>query len=64
MFTPKLLALPAPPCAASMMPPPAPVMTIQPSRVMPLANARACSYSGACGPVRAEPKIETLRMRR
>jgi hypothetical protein len=64
MLTPKLRERPAPPCAASMIPPPPPVMAIHPRRVMRLAKARACSYSGAPASVRAEPKMDTLRIRR
>ena len=61
MLTPKEASRPAPPWAAAMMPPPAPVITIQPAYTMRAAKVRACSQSGLPGWVRALPKIATLR---
>jgi hypothetical protein len=61
MLTPNDASRPAPPCAAAMIPPPAPVITIQPSRAMRSAKAKACCQAGASGRVRALPKTATLR---
>ena len=49
----------APRLAASMIPGPPPVMIAKPASPSGRAAARARSYSGWSGGVRAEPKIET-----
>ena len=43
MLTPKLFSRPAPPCAASMIPPPAPVITMKPACTRRFANLLAAS---------------------
>ncbi len=64
MLTPKLFAAPAPSMPASMIPGPAPVMTIQSIAASPRANATVWAYSGSSRVVRAEPKIAALRAER
>ncbi len=64
MLTPKLFAAPAPSIPASMIPGPAPVMTIQSTSASSRASATVCSYNGSSRFVRAEPKIAALRAER
>ena len=61
MLSPKLCSRPAPCCAAPMIPPPAPVTTIQPSATMRRPNSRAAAAASSPGAVRAEPNTVTLR---
>ena len=61
MFTPNDEERPAPPCAAPMMPSPAPVITIQPASTTRSAKRCAWTQSLCSGPVRALPNTATLR---
>jgi hypothetical protein len=61
MLIPMLRSRPAPTLAASMIPGPAPVTTIQPDSASLPASTLACSYSGSLGWVRAEPNTVTFR---
>ncbi len=60
MLTPKARSGPAPSMPASMIPGPAPVITIQSRSAMARPKSRAIAYDGWSWVRRAEPKIDTL----